>query len=83
MPRLDIRTADWVYIRLIGDHRDIVDNYTFVRHERAEELDWWSELMARFAGEAVDIYAYVNNHYTGHAPSTAKLLHERLAAKTG
>jgi len=82
MPRLDIRTADWTYIRLIGDHRDIVQDYSYIRYGRAEELDWWTDLMARFNGESLDIYAYINNHYSGHAPSTARRLLEVLAEKT-
>jgi uncharacterized protein YecE (DUF72 family) len=83
MPRLDIRTADWTYFRLIGNHHEITQDYSFVRKDRSDELDWWSDLMARFAGETVDIYGYINNHYSGHAPSTARQVLDALQRKAG
>jgi len=82
IPRLSERTADWSYVRLVGNRQEITEDFSFVRRDRAPELDWWSDLMAKFAGEAVDVYAYFNNHYSGHAPSTACRLLDVLKEKT-
>jgi uncharacterized protein YecE (DUF72 family) len=71
MPKLEVRTADFVYLRFVGDHQEIADDFSFVRNNRGPELAHWSDLVEHFAGENADIYAYFNNHFSGHAPSTA------------
>ncbi len=71
MPRLSVKTADFQYIRMIGDHKRLTEDFSYVRFDRAEDLQWWRELVNRFAGEQGRIYGYFNNHYSGHAPTTA------------
>ncbi|HOD67648.1 MAG TPA: DUF72 domain-containing protein [candidate division Zixibacteria bacterium] len=78
MPRLTTCTADFVYIRFLGDRKKIEEDFSYVRDDRAQELAWWRELIDRVAGEGKDLYAYFNNHYSGHAPSTAFRLMEML-----
>ena len=78
VPRLTARTADFVYCRLVGDREEITDDFSYVRLGRSEELAYWADLAERFAGENADIYAYFNNHFSGHAPSTALQFQERL-----
>ncbi len=71
MPRLSVKTADFQYIRMIGDHRRLTEDFSFVRLDREDDLQWWRDLVVRFAGERGRIYGYFNNHYSGHAPTTA------------
>ncbi len=78
MPRLDLETADFVYLRFLGDRNQIDNDFSYVRFAREEELVWWGGLINRVAGEGKDLYAYFNNHYSGHAPSTAFRLLEML-----
>jgi uncharacterized protein YecE (DUF72 family) len=81
MPKVPVRTADHVYLRLVGDHRGITEDFSYVRDDKLDELQWWEDLAAEFAGENAEIYAYFNNHYTGHAPSTAMDFKERLESR--
>ena len=78
MPRLDLETVDFVYLRFLGDRNQIDNDFSYVRYSRDEELAWWRQLIDRVAGEGKDLYAYFNNHYSGHAPSTAFKLMELL-----
>lgn len=78
MPRLTMRTADFVYVRLLGDRKKIEEDFSYVRDDREKDLHWWQGLVERVAGEGKDLYAYFNNHYSGHAPSTAYRLMEML-----
>lgn len=78
MPRLDIRTSDLVYVRFIGDRHAITEDFSWVRSEYSAEMSGWEELVRRFAGENADIFAFFNNHFSGHAPSTALEFKERL-----
>lgn len=78
MPRLEVRTSDLVYIRFIGDRHAITEDFSYVRSKYASEMSGWEELVRRFAGENADVFAFFNNHFSGHAPSTALEFKERL-----
>jgi uncharacterized protein YecE (DUF72 family) len=79
MPRVNIRTGEFVYIRMLGDRNKIDSDFSYVRFQRDEELQYWGELITDYACGGVNCYAYFNNHYSGHAPSTADQLRQLLA----
>ena len=70
MPRLEEATADFVYIRWLGDRREFPSGHTHLKKDRDEDLRWWSGLVDRFLGEGKAVFAYANNHYQNHSPST-------------
>jgi uncharacterized protein YecE (DUF72 family) len=78
MPRTNIKTADFVYLRFLGDRSRIESDFSYVRFDREEDLAWWQELIVDYARGGVNCYAYFNNHYSGHAPTTADRLRELL-----
>jgi uncharacterized protein YecE (DUF72 family) len=70
MPRMEEATADFSYIRWLGDRREFPSGHTQLRRERDEDLRWWSDLVGRFLEEGRTVFAYANNHYQNHSPST-------------
>jgi len=70
MPRMQEATADFSYIRWLGDRREFPEGHTHLKKERDEDLRWWSDLVNRFLGEEKTVFAYANNHYQNHSPST-------------
>jgi uncharacterized protein YecE (DUF72 family) len=70
MPRLDEATADFSYIRWLGDRREFPAGHTRLEKERDDDLRWWSEVVGRFLEEGRTVFAYANNHYQNHSPST-------------
>lgn len=78
MPRVKVKTADFLYLRLLGDRHKIENDFSYVRFQRDEELNWWRELIVEYAREGVNCYVYFNNHFSGHAPTTATKLSELL-----
>ena len=70
MPRMDEATADFSYIRLLGDRREFPAGHTHLKKERDGDLRWWSNLVGRFLEEGKTVFAYANNHYQNHSPST-------------
>ena len=70
MPRMDEATADFSYIRWLGDRREFPEGHTHLKKERDEDLLWWSDLVDRFLEEGRTVFAYANNHYQNHSPST-------------
>lgn len=70
MPRMEEATADFSYIRWLGDRREFPEGHTHLKKERDEDLRWWSDLVDRFLPEGRTVFAYANNHYQNHSPST-------------
>lgn len=82
--RLGWVTADFSYIRLLGDRHGIekrTKTWDRVVEDRADALERWGRVL----GELVSmpgmrrVVAYANNHYAGHAPATVR----ELAARAG
>ena len=70
MPRMEQATADFSYIRWLGDRREFPEGHTHLKKERDDDLRWWSELVGGFLEEGRTVFAYANNHYQNHSPST-------------
>lgn len=80
MPRSTPVTADFAYIRWLGDRRAIADDFSHVRSgfERTADLDWWARQIRRLLKHGKSVYGYANNHYQGHSPATIRELQRRL-----
>ena len=51
MPRMEEATADFSYVRLLGNRREFPAGHTHLKKERDEDLGWWSDLVGRFLEE--------------------------------
>ena len=76
MPRNEIITADFTYVRLLGNRKQIPDDFSHVRIDRKQDLQWWAEKIREFLSKEVDVYAFANNRYQGHAPATVRSIRE-------
>jgi len=70
MPQLEEATAGFSYIRWLGNRREFPSGHTHLKKDRTEDLRWWSGLVDRFLEEGKTVFAYANNHYQNHSPST-------------
>jgi uncharacterized protein YecE (DUF72 family) len=70
MPRIDQATTDFVYIRWLGNRREFPSGHTHAKKDRSEDLRWWSALVEDFLAQDRTVFAYANNHYQNHSPST-------------
>ena len=70
MPRMEEATADFSYIRWLGDRREFPSGHSHAKRDRREDLEWWAERVDRFLSEGREVFAYANNHYQNHSPST-------------
>ena len=62
-------TADFLYIRFIGEHG------RFKRHDReqadvTQQLKWWWQRIQEQADRVHTVYGFFNNDYAGHAPAS-------------
>lgn len=73
-------TSDFAYVRWMGPNRDLVD-YSRVQMDRTRELESWAAVIKALARRVRTVYGYVNNHFAGHSPASARelqrLLHQR------
>jgi uncharacterized protein YecE (DUF72 family) len=70
-------TADFSYVRWMGPDRELVD-YSRIQVDRTREIEAWATVLPTVAARGIDVYGYVNNHFAGHAPATARDLQRRL-----
>jgi uncharacterized protein YecE (DUF72 family) len=70
MPRMEEATTDFAYIRWLGNRREFPEGHTHLKKNRDDDLTWWSDLVDRFLEEDRTVFAYANNHYQNHSPST-------------
>jgi len=70
-------TTDFLYVRWMGANRDIVD-YSRIQIDRASELEQWAGVLWPLTLEGVSVYGYVNNHFAGHSPESARELQRLL-----
>ena len=70
-------TADFVYMRWMGPHRDLVD-YSRVQVDRSREIDLWTEVMLEMSSQVKDVFCYVANTFTGHSPATLRDVQRKI-----
>ena len=44
-------------------------------------MQGWAKTLAELTPEVKTVYAFLNNHYSGHSPATASRLRELLGLK--
>ncbi len=77
LPRLDRVTADFLYLRWLGDRREI-DKYDRVQIDRADSFESWTAALQGVLGQVHEVYGYFNNHWAGHSPESANEMKRRL-----
>jgi len=75
--QFDMVTADFLYVRWLGDRKGIERQTTTWDRaiiDRQEDLRNWVDLLRRLINDKGirKTFAYANNHYAGHGPATVK-----------
>ena len=73
----DRPTAPFHYIRWMGPDRTIAD-FSRIQVDRSRDVEDWGNVLSRIARAGRDAYGYVNNHFAGHSPQTARELQHAL-----
>jgi uncharacterized protein YecE (DUF72 family) len=78
MTELALRpTADFHYVRWMGPDRDLTD-FSHVQVDRAEETETWAQVLRELPARGLDVFGYMNNHFAGHSPASARDLQRLL-----
>jgi uncharacterized protein YecE (DUF72 family) len=81
LPRVTEVTADFLYLRWLGDRREI-ERYTHVQIEREASFAAWQADLERALPEVREVFGYFNNHWAGHSPASANAMKQRLGLTT-
>jgi uncharacterized protein YecE (DUF72 family) len=66
-------TADFIYVRWIGEHNRF-DKLNFERIDVTDRLLWWQRELLEKSRQVNSIWAYMNNDYSGYAiPACARI----------
>lgn len=80
----DAITTDFTYIRWLGDRKAIEEltelwDKTIV--DRSADLEEWVKACRNFLSRKIRVFAFANNHYAGHAPTTLRLFEDLMEKK--
>lgn len=64
-------TAHFAYVRWMGPSRRYTD-YSRVQDTARREFAMWADALRALAAQVDTVYGYVNNHFQGHAPHSAR-----------
>lgn len=70
-------TADFLYVRWMGTDQAFVD-YSRIQVDRTRELEAWVGVLWPYAEQGREVFGYVNNHFAGHSPESARELQRML-----
>ncbi len=89
LEKMDAVTADFVYGRFLGHHREMDLLVAKAREEGTRKGDWeslivdrredtkrWIPTLQSLLGRNLDVFLYFNNHYAGFAPGSIELFLE-------
>ncbi len=73
--KIDPITADFTYVRWVGDRKKIEEetrtwDKTIV--DRTAALADWVDVLRGIQSRGIQLFAFANNHYGGHAPDTVR-----------
>ena len=74
------QTADFAYLRWLGSRE--IQEFSRVVVDRSEELEQWAGWIREEAVQLKEIYGFFNNHYSGHAPASAREMLALLGRET-
>jgi uncharacterized protein YecE (DUF72 family) len=74
---VDIASADFYFVRLIGDRKATeahTTKFDRVVLDRSAALLRWADFLRPLVGRGEEVYVFANNHFAGHGPTTIREL---------
>lgn len=83
---MDPVTADFVYVRWLGDRLGIEKQTTRWDRpivNRSREMAAWVPAIRSLLARGLNVYGFFNNHYAGHAPASIELFEQTWRSAAG
>ena len=77
-----IMTADFIYLRLVGDRTIASNDFGTVRIDRNESIIKWAEEINNKKNGTKNAFVFSNNHYQGFSPETVNIFRKAMNMET-
>src|SRR5216683_1099640 len=84
--KFDPITADFTYVRWLGDRKQIEEQtkvWDKIIVDRRAELSEWTEILGKVHKRKIQILAFANNHFAGFGPGTIEQFRELWQRQVG
>jgi len=78
MPNMNTITADFTYIRWVGNRKKITGTLGKVERDRRENIKDWAIKIKGFLGDSIEVFGYFSKTYSGYPPGDVKMLLDRV-----
>ena len=79
-PKAAPTTTNFTYVRWLGNRTQLT-RFNRSQIDRGREQAWWSEVLRAQLGKGQDVYGFVNNCWSGHAPTAARQLQALISGR--
>ena len=72
---LDLVTADFCYVRFMGDRKafeDKTQKFDRILEDKTDEMMVWARELKKIVAQKTPTYAFFSNYYAGYGPGSAK-----------
>jgi len=86
MPRIDtlaqavdLVTADFCYVRFMGDRKGLekkTQKFDRIIEDKTDDMKIWVEELKKIVAKGTRTYTFFSNYYAGYGPGSAKLFEE-------
>ena len=74
MPKMDTITADFTYIRWVGDRKKVKGTLGKVEKDRSEDIKDWAVKIKDFLDNSIEVFGYFSKSYSGYPPGDVRML---------
>jgi uncharacterized protein YecE (DUF72 family) len=74
MPLAEEVTADFIYIRWLGDRKKVQGTLARVEVDRTEDLNRWADKIKAFTDRSLKVFGYFSKYFSGYPPHDAEQL---------
>lgn len=74
MPPMNTITADFTYIRWVGDRKKVKGTLGKVERDRSEDIKDWAVKVKGFLDDSIEVFGYFSKSYSGYPPGDVRML---------
>ena len=74
MPQMNAITADFTYIRWVGDRKKVKGTLGKVEKDRRKDIEDWAVKVKSFLDDSIEVFGYFSKSYSGYPPGDVRML---------
>jgi uncharacterized protein YecE (DUF72 family) len=78
MPQMSTITADFTYIRWVGDRKKVTGTLGKVERDRSEDIKNWAVKIKVFLEKSIEVFGYFSKTYSGYPPVDVRMLLDQV-----